>query len=160
MFQNNLNIDFDVKSGLPKQLNNENNLCWIFRNGLGDKEVVLTCDNLSYTCRNGSYNGFKSFLNDILLILDALNIYKPFELKLGLRYINQINDPEINNNIDLYVNNQLSNKQLIEEFENDEELLSQIFTKLSIKKRIICLIFNSVFLIQIFLILIIKKILF
>lgn len=136
MFQNNLNIDFDVKSGLPKQLNNENNLCWIFRNGLGDKEVVLTCDNLSYTCRNGSYNGFKSFLNDILLILDALNIYKPFELKfLGLRYINQINDPEINNNIDLYVNNQLSNKQLIEDFENDEELLSQIFTKLSIKKK-------------------------
>ena len=33
--------------------------------------------------------------------MDTLNCYKPFELKfLGLRYINQIDNPEINNNID------------------------------------------------------------
>ena len=136
MHQNNFNIDLDIASGLPKKFNSENNLCWIFRNETGDKEVLLTSDNLSYTCKNGSYNGFKSFLEDILLILDALTIYKPFELKfLGLRYINQINDSEINNNIDLYVNDFLSNKPLIDDLNGDEELLSQIFTKFSIKKE-------------------------
>lgn len=135
MHNNDFNIDIDIKSGLPKQFHSENSLCWIFRNGLGDKEVSLTSDNLTYTCKNGSYSGFKSFLNDILLILDALCIYKPFELKfLGLRYINQINDPEINTNIDLYINDFLSNKHLIDDFD-DKEVMSQIFTKFSIKKE-------------------------
>lgn len=136
MHHNNFDIDIDVKSGLPKQLNSENNICWIFRNKLGDKEISLSSNTLSYICKNGSYNGFKSFLNDILLILEALNIYKPFELKfLGLRYINQIDDKEINNNIDLYINDFLSNKSLIDNLDNDKELLSQIFTKFSIKKN-------------------------
>lgn len=133
---NNFNIDIDIKSGLPKQFNSEDNLCWIFRNGLGDKEVSLTSNNLSYTCKNGSYNGFKLFLNDVLLILDALSVYKPFELKfLGLRYINQIDNPDINDDIDLYINDFLSNKPLIDDFADDEEVMSQIFTKFSIKKE-------------------------
>lgn len=75
-------------------------------------------------------------LNDVLLILDALCIYKPFELKfLGLRYINQINDPEINDNIDLYINDFLSNKFLIDDFNDNGEIMSQIFTKFTIKKE-------------------------
>ena len=103
---------------------------------MGDKEVLLTSNNLSYTCKNGSYQDFKSFLNDVLLIVDTLNCYKPFELKfLGLRYINQIDNPEINNNIDLYINDFLSNKHLIDDFTGDEEVMSQIFTKFSIKKE-------------------------
>lgn len=56
---NDFNIDIDIKSGLPKQSHSENNLCWIFRNAMEDKEVSLTSDNLSYTCKNGSYKGFK-----------------------------------------------------------------------------------------------------
>ena len=132
--QNNLNINIGIGSKTPEKVTNKSNICWIFRNDNGNKEISLTADNLIFICYNESYIGFKSFLNDVMLIINALKDYLPFELKfLGLRYINQIDDSEINDNIDIFINNSLSNSNIINDL-NDDEKLSQIFNKLSFQK--------------------------
>lgn len=132
--QNNININIGIESKTPENVINKTNICWIFRNEDGNKEISLTAENLTFSCNNKSYIGFKYFLNDILLIINALKEYLPFELNfLGLRYINQINDSEINDNIDKFINNSLSNSNVINDL-NDDEKLSQIFNKLSFQK--------------------------
>ena len=132
--QNNVNINIGIGSKVPEKVTNKSNICWVFRNDNGNKEISLTAENLIFVCDNGSYRGFKLFLNDVMLIITALKEYLPFELKfLGLRYINQINDSEINNNVDIFINDSLSNSNIINDL-NDDEKLSQIFNKLSFQK--------------------------
>lgn len=132
--QKKFNLDIDVKSGYPKNLTHDGNLCWIFRNDDANKEVSLTSNNLILNYKTGSYDGFKSFLDDVLLLISALKIYSPFKLDfLGLRYINEIFDNEINNDIHSYINNYLSNKQLLEDFKQNQFI--QLFSNLKMQKE-------------------------
>lgn len=62
-------------------MSHEGNLCWIFRNDAGDKEVSLNSNNIVLNYHKWAYKGFKYFLNDVLLIINALKKYKPFKLK-------------------------------------------------------------------------------
>lgn len=121
--QKKFNLDIDVKSGYPKNLTHEGNLCWIFRNNNADKEVSLTSNNLVLNYKRWAYRGFKSFLDDVMLIISALKEYCPFKLNfLGLRYINEIFDAEINNDIHKYVNNSISGKVLLDDFKQNQTL--------------------------------------
>ena len=127
-------MDIDVKSGYPKNLTHEGNLCWIFRNNNADKEVSLTSNNLVLNYKRGAYRGFKSFLDDVMLIISALKEYCPFKLNfMGLRYINEIFDAEINNDIHKYVNNSISGKVLLDDFKQNQ--LIQLFSKLQMQKE-------------------------
>ena len=139
--QKKFNVNMDVESGYLQNVSHEGNLCWIFRNNDGNKEISLTSNNLVLTYKKGAYFGFKHFLDDVLLINSALKEYCPFKLNfLGLRYINEITDMEINNNIDEYVSKSISNNSIIKDF--DDENLIQLFSKLEMQKE------NHVFTLQ------------
>ncbi|MBQ6099326.1 MAG: TIGR04255 family protein [Methanobrevibacter sp.] len=133
LHQKKFNLDIDVESGYPKNLTHEGNLCWIFRNDNADKEVSLTSNNLVLNYKRGAYKGFKLFLDDVMLIISALKQYSPFKLNfLGLRYINEIYDAEINDDIHKYVSNSLSNTALLNDFKENQ--LIQFFSKLQMQK--------------------------
>ncbi|WP_296890825.1 TIGR04255 family protein [uncultured Methanobrevibacter sp.] len=132
--QKKFNVNIDIESGYPQNVSHEGNLCWIFRNNDGNKEVSLTSNNLVLNYKKGAYSGFNHFLDEILLLISALKEYCPFKLNfLGLRYINEIDDMEINNNIDDYVSKSISNNGIINDF--DDENLIQLFSKLEMQKE-------------------------
>lgn len=134
LHQKNVSLDIDLESGYPR-IKNDGNLCWIFRNEENNKEVSLTSNNLVLNYHKGGYVGFKSFLDEILLLISALKEYEPFNLNfLGLRYINEINDKEINDSINLYVNNNLTNNFLLSDLDNQNGQLIQLFSKLDFKQ--------------------------
>lgn len=67
--------------------------------------------------------------------MDALKLFQNIELKfLGLRYINQINNPLINHNIEKYIDDSLYGNIITDNLNDDEEII-QVFTKLNIKKK-------------------------
>lgn len=114
---------------------NEGNLCWFFRNNDGNKEVSLTSNCLILSYKSGSYKRFHSFLEDISLLISALKEYEPFKLNfLGLRYINQIYDENINDNIDKYINPSLVNESLLTDLHEDNCELTQLISKLDYQK--------------------------
>ena len=136
LHQKNVSVDIDVKSGYPKKITNDGNLCWIFRNEECNKEVSLTANNLVLNYHYGEYKGFKDFLEEILILLNALDEYGPFKLNfLGLRYVNEIYYEEINNNIGLYINKSLFNTSILDDLKKENSQLIQLFSKLDFKKE-------------------------
>lgn len=132
--QKKLNVNIDIESGYPQNVSQEGNLCWIFRNDDGRKEISLTSNNLVLNYHKGAYKRFKYFLDDVMLIISALQQYMPFKLNfLGLRYVNEIDDTEINENIDIYINKTISNTVIVNDF--NQENLIQLFSKLQMQKE-------------------------
>lgn len=128
----NINVDANQAENLVKQ---SNHLVWIFKNDKNDKFVTLSPNDLVLEYKAGAYVGFTKFLEEILLLLDAIKKYNPIELNfLGLRYINQIFDQQINRNIGDYINSDLLNNCLINNLKKNNEELIQIFTKVHAKK--------------------------
>ena len=131
--QNKINLDIDINSGQPKKLTKEGNLSWIFRNEPHTKEVSLTANDLVLNHKRNAYLDFDSFLKDVSLLINALKLYEPIKLKfLGLRYINQINNPIITKNITKYIDKSISHNFITDNLNENEEFV-QIMSKLNIK---------------------------
>lgn len=130
-----LNINIDINSG-QVDLQEDGNFIWIFNSKDTKKELTLTANNLVLDYKKNAYYNFHDFLEEILLIIGALNESFNVSLNfLGLRYINNINDPKITENIGEYINPDLSNMNLINNLEKNDEELVQIFTKLNFRKE-------------------------
>ena len=132
--RNKINLDIDINSGQPPRITKEGNLVWIFKSENNKKIVTLTANDLVLEYRDKVYSGFPNFLEEIQLLINAFNQYDYQKLKfLGLRYINQITDKEINNNISEYINPDLTNMSILNNIEKNDEDLVQIFSKVNSK---------------------------
>lgn len=132
---NKINLNIDVNSGQPQKITKEGELAWIFKNKDHKKIVTLTANDLVLEYQEKAYSGFTDFLEEVLLIISAFNQYDYNKLNfLGLRYINQINNTEVNNNISEYFNPDLTNMAILNNLEKNDEDLIQIFSKVNAKK--------------------------
>ena len=128
------NIGIDVNTGKPTQISSqEGNFLWVFKNRKHDKSVELTSKSLILHYNKGAYTHFRYFIDDVMLLLNALKDYNPQDLSfLGLRYINQIDGKtmqELKKCINpKYFNDNISNLEETEEF-------IQVLDRLSIKKE-------------------------
>lgn len=129
-FNKNINLKLNLESGESESLMKEGNLTWIFTNNDRNKEIKLNANSLILHYKKGAYIGFKQFLDDILLMFDALTYYTPYKLNfMGLRYINQINEDGIDEkNIKKYINPSLINDVILdlEDGEEFSQCLSRI----------------------------------
>lgn len=133
--RNKINLNIDINSGDPKKITKEGEFVWVFKSNNHKKIVTLTANNLVLEYQEKAYSGFHDFLNEILLLITAFDQYDYGELKfLGLRYINQIADIDITNNIGEYFNPDLTNMAIINNLEKNDETLVQIFSKVNSKK--------------------------
>lgn len=131
---NKINLNIDINSDTPK-IAKEGELVWVFKSDNHKKIVTLTANNLVLEYHEKAYSGFSDFLDEVLLLITAFNQYDYGELKfLGLRYINQITDINVNNNIGEYFNPDLTNMAIINNLEKNDETLVQIFSKVNSKK--------------------------
>lgn len=128
-------LDIDVESGYPQKLTNEGNFCWVFKNEEYNKQVSLTANNLILSYGPDAYEIFPNFLNEINLLINTLKkVYEPFKINfLGLRYINEINDKEINENIEQYINPTLFNNNLLHDLKKENNQFIQLFSTLNYK---------------------------
>ncbi|MCQ2971484.1 TIGR04255 family protein [Methanobrevibacter gottschalkii] len=132
---NKINLDIDINSGQPPKITREGDLVWIFKNQNAKKIVTLTANDLVLEYRDRVYSGFTNFLDEILLLMDAFNQFDYQKLNfLGLRYINQITDKNVNNNVSEFFSPDLTNMAIINNLEKNNENLVQIFTKVNFKK--------------------------
>lgn len=133
--RNEINLNIDINSG-QRQISEKGDLIWKFKSEDNKKEVILTANDLVLDYTRNAYNGFHDFLDEILLLINALCELNQFNLKfLGLRYINQIDKSEITNNIGEYINPDLTNLNVINNLEKNNEDLVQIFSKINFKKE-------------------------
>ncbi|WP_305514438.1 TIGR04255 family protein [Methanobrevibacter sp. V14] len=132
---NKINLDIDINSGQPRRITREGELVWIFKTQDHKKSVTLTANDLVLEYREKAYSGFSDFLDEILLLMDAFNQFDYRKLNfLGLRYINQVTDKNVNNNVSEFFSPDLTNMAIINNLEKNEENLVQIFTKVNFKK--------------------------
>lgn len=127
-----LNIGIDVETGEPTKITPDGTYIWVFKNRLHNKSVELTSKSLILHYKKGAYTHFRYFLDDIILLTDAIKGYDPKDISfLGLRYINQIDGksiPELKERIEpKYFSS------YIMDLDEDEEFI-QILNRLSIKK--------------------------
>ena len=98
---------------------NEEFLTWIFLNDDG-KQVALNGKELILSYAGDLYSSFEGFLEDVELILNALNQYNLPQIKsIGLRYINQIKLEDDKNwgsyiNPNLHLDNEFNKNELIQ----------------------------------------------
>ncbi|WP_292474260.1 TIGR04255 family protein [Methanosphaera sp.] len=134
--QQKVNLNININKGTTENKMDFGELCWVFRNNKGNKQISLTSNSLILNYHKGAYSGFKAFLTEILLLLSALKEYNHFQINfLGLRYINEITDNEINNNIEQYINPKLFNNKIIDDLERQDEKLIQLFSRLDYQKE-------------------------
>lgn len=132
-FNNEISMDFDLSSGDPKQFTKDGNIIWIFSSEDSKRTAELSATFLTLHYKKGAYTHFRNFLRDVILIIEALRIYSPINLKyLGLRYINQITNKNLDE-LKLSINPTLFNNNIFDLDDNEEFI--QIFTKFNIKKE-------------------------
>ena len=132
---NKINLDIDINSGQPKKITKKGDLVWRFKSMNNKKIVTLTANELVLEYKEKEYSEFPEFLEKVLLLINALNNYDYGKLKfLGLRYINQITDMNVNSNIGEYFNPDLTNLSIINNLEKNDEDLVQFFSKVNSKK--------------------------
>ena len=132
--RNKINLDIDINSGQPQKITKEGNIVWMFKSEKNKKIVTLTANDLVLEYRDKEYPGFPIFLEEIQLLINAFNQYDYQKLKfLGLRYINQITDMSVNENIGEYFNPDLTNMSILNNLEKNDEDLVQIFSKVNSK---------------------------
>ena len=127
------NIGIDVDAGKPPKITQEGTYIWVFENRLHNKSVELTSKSLILHYKKGAYTHFRDFLEDVILLIDAIKGYDPKDISfLGLRYINQIDGktiPELKERIEpKYFSS------YVMDLDEEEEFI-QIMNKVSIKKR-------------------------
>lgn len=127
------NIGIDVDTGKPSQITQDGTYIWVFKNRLHNKSVELTSKNLILHYKKGAYTHFRYFLEDVILLINAINGYDPKDISfLGLRYINQIDGktiPELKERIQpKYFSD------YVMDLDEEEEFI-QIMNKVSIKKK-------------------------
>ena len=127
------NIDIDADTGKPTQITQEGNFLWGFKNRKHDKTVELTSNSLILHYEKGAYTHFRYFLDDIILLIDALKEYSPKDLSfLGLRYINQIDGKTILE-LKQCINPDYFSDYIINLDETEDFI--QVLNKLSVKKK-------------------------
>ena len=125
------NIGIDVDTGKPMQITQDGSLVWTYKNRKHDKSVELTSNSLILHYKKGAYSHFRCFLDDVILLINALKEYNPKDLSfLGLRYINQIDGKTINE-LKECINPKYFNEYIMT---LDEEDFIQVLNRLSIKK--------------------------
>lgn len=130
------NLNVLVEKDIPTSSVDTGNFCWIFENDEKNKEIILTHNNLTVTYRKNAYSGFSSLLTEIILLLNALKEYNLNEVQsIGLRYINEINNSKINNNIQKYINPKLLSVPLLNDLKEDNNNLIQLFSKLDFQQE-------------------------
>ena len=133
----NTEINFDPTKDLDDSTNisSAKSLKWIFLDDSGKKQVILTSKFLSLHYKKDSYSHFKLFFEDVSHLIDSLIVSYNIDFKnVELRYVNQINDLDISTeNINEYIHPNLS-KNLIQDFDDDEELI-QMISKLNLEKN-------------------------
>ena len=126
------NIGIDVDTGKPTQITQDGTYIWVFKNRLHNKSVELTSKSLILHYKKGAYTHFRYFLDDVILLTDAIKGYDPKDISfLGLRYINQIDGKSISELKERIEPKYFSS--YIMELDEDEEFI-QILNRLSIKK--------------------------
>ena len=81
------NIGIDADTGKPMQIIQDGSLVWNYKNRKHDKSVELTSNSLILHYKKGPYSHFRCFLDDVVLLINALKGYDPKDLSfLGLRY--------------------------------------------------------------------------
>lgn len=128
-----LNIGVDMDTGKPTQISQEGSLLWIFKNRKHDMSVELTSNSLILHYKKGAYTHFRYFLDDVILLINALKEYNPKELSfLGLRYINQIDGKTVGEL------KECINPKYFTEYVlglDEEEDFIQVLNRLSIKRE-------------------------
>ena len=71
-YNDNVNFQLDITEGKSRTTIEEGDLTWIFSDETNLKHVELNLNNLVLVYQKGEYNGFKEFLNDVSLLLNAL----------------------------------------------------------------------------------------
>lgn len=133
--QKTINLTIDTETNFSEK-KTENKLCWILRNKEGNKQITVTATNLILDYYRGAYTGFEDFYEEIAVLLKILDKYNPEKINfLGLRYINEINDDEINHNIEKYINSSLFNSNILNDLKTENEELIQIFSKLDFQNN-------------------------
>ena len=129
-FKPNVKVEVNFMEGKSQSSFEENGLTWFFSNENDDKIVELNLEHLILAYKKGAYIGFREFLEDVSQLLSALRWYMPLQVKyLGLRYINQIHEEEINDdNIKEYINESLINNIIFELAEGEN--FTQLFSRL------------------------------
>lgn len=125
------NIGIDVNSGKPMQITQDGSLVWTYKNRKHNKSVELTSNSLILHYEKGAYSHFRYFLEDVILLINALKGYNPKDLSfLGLRYINQIDGKTINE-LKECINPKYFNEYIMA---LDDEEFIQVLNRLSVKK--------------------------
>ena len=129
------NLNVYVEDNKSTSSINTGNFCWIFENDEKTKEITLTPNNLTVSYRNNAYSGFSSLLTEIILLVDALKEYELNKVQfIGLRYINEINNSKINDNIQKYINSNLLSLPLLNDLKEHDNDLIQLFSKLDFQQ--------------------------
>jgi len=129
------NLNVHVEDNISTSSINTGNFCWIFENDEKTKEITLTPNNLTVSYRKNAYSGFSSLLTEIILLLEALKEYEVNEVQfIGLRYINEINNSKINDNIQKYINSNLLSLPLLNDLKEHDNDLIQLFSKLDFQQ--------------------------
>lgn len=127
-----LQIDTNTDTG-ESIITQTGDLVWVFKNKDENKIVELKSTNLILDYKKDAYTHFRDFLDDILYLLKALEIYNPIELKfLGLRYINQIDGKSLSE-LEKCINPIYFDKNMVDL--QDEEKLVQVLARKSIEKE-------------------------
>lgn len=121
-------VNIDVTGKTVESKTDDEFLTWIFSSE--GKTVKLNGKELLLSYSGGIYKEFSEFIEDVDLILDALNQYHLPKIKfIGLRYINQIKIAD-ESLLDEYIN---PNLHLInKEFDNEKVIQSMSRTELKI----------------------------
>ena len=128
-----VNIGIDADTGKPTQVTQDGSLLWIFKNRKHDKSVELTSNSLILHYEKGAYTHFRYFLDDVIILINALKEYVPKDLSfLGLRYINQIDGKSIGE-LEKCINPKYFSEYIMG-LDEEEEFI-QVLNRLSIKKE-------------------------
>ena len=127
------NIGIDVDTGKPTQISQDGRFLWVYKNRKHDKSIELTSKSLILHYKKGAYTHFRDFLDDVILLIDAIKSYDPKDISfLGLRYINQIDGKTIPDLKECIQPKYFSD--YVMDLDDEEEFI-QIMNKVSIKKR-------------------------
>lgn len=127
------NIGIDSETGNPMQITHDGSLVWTYKNRKHNKSVELTSNSLILHYKKGAYSHFRYFLEDVILLINALKGYDPQNLSfLGLRYINQIDGKTINE-LKECINPKYFNNYIMA-LDKKEDFI-QVLNRLSIKRK-------------------------
>lgn len=133
-YRNKYDFEINTVENNDSNINKQRELNWIFSDDNDKKHVELSAKNLILSYPKDSYKNFNNYLDDVCFLLNGMQQFYPLDLKwMGIRYINQINEKEINeDNIKEYINESLINNII---FDLNGAKFSQMITRLELIKN-------------------------